>query len=57
MLVTTPEIDEAADRLKKDKFYDKPYSVVYRYMLETALPHLDFGVTQNAMPSNDAIAT
>ena len=37
MLCVTPEIEAAAEELKKSSFYDKPYSEIYRYLLSLGL--------------------
>ena len=37
MLCVTPEIEAAAEELKKTEFYDKPYSEVFRHLLSLGL--------------------
>jgi hypothetical protein len=33
MICVTPEIEAGVEELKKNVFYNKPYSEVYRYLL------------------------
>jgi len=39
----TPEIEAGAEELKKNKFYNKPYSEVYRYLLSEGLKKVNAG--------------
>lgn len=37
MVSITPELEEGLDAVKKDQFYNKPYSEVYRYIFSLGL--------------------
>jgi len=46
MLCITPEIEAGADELKRNEFYDKPYSEVYRHLLSLGLKTANIGSKQ-----------
>lgn len=37
MVSITPDLEQDLDELKKERFYNKPYSEVYRYVLAQGL--------------------
>lgn len=37
MVSITPELEKGLDNLKREKFYDKPYAEVYRYVFSLGL--------------------
>lgn len=37
MVSITPELEEGLDAVKRDQFYNKPYSEVYRYIFSLGL--------------------
>lgn len=40
MVSITPEIEQRLDAVKKEKFYNKPYADVYRYILSLGLEEI-----------------
>ena len=53
MICVTPEIEAAAEELKKNVFYNKPYSEVYRYLITEGLKSVNASIDQKKV-SNEA---
>ena len=52
MLSITPEMEAGVKELKKDAFYDKPFSEVYRYLISLGLQIANDSAVQQKDPQN-----